>query len=94
MSSYDPDQYTEPQAGLEPQANEDEDKFAKWIMPDILAEIIFEELRSANIEPTFENAKIVYLDIIERPFYDAVISCIEWNPAFANAEAITNPAES
>lgn len=94
MSGHNPDQYTEPQAGLEPQKDKDEAAFAEWIMPDILAEIIFESMKRAGIPQTLENAKIIYLDILEDTFYGAVESCIDHNPAFANTEAITDPVES
>lgn len=64
------------------QRKRQEKEFTAWIIPSILAEIIFEELESAGHEPTLENAKLVYLDILENSFYEAVTHCLNYNPAF------------
>lgn len=62
---------------------EAEQEFAGWIKPDIISEIIFEELESAEIPATVENAKKVYLDILEDRFYEAIKACLEFSPEFA-----------
>lgn len=72
--SYNPDQYTEPQAGLATIKKEDMpttdqqsiiDQVADWIDRYVIAETIAEELIDQGHPITFENAKKVWLDVLE-----------------------------
>jgi len=63
MSHYNPDQYTEPQSGLTPDTVEQQ--LSDWIEPYVLADCIVKELVDQREEPTLENAKKVWLDVLE-----------------------------
>jgi hypothetical protein len=38
---------------------------AQWIETDVIAEAILDELQEQGVEPTLENAKMVWLDVLE-----------------------------
>jgi hypothetical protein len=38
---------------------------AQWIETDVIAEAILDELQQQGVEPTIENAKRVWLDVLE-----------------------------
>ena len=74
MSHYNPDQYTEPQAGLEPPVKEDDptpeqqaviDQVAGWIDTDVIAMVIAEELVDNDEQVTLLNCQKVWLDVLE-----------------------------
>ena len=49
---------------------------AKWIDTDVIAEEILEELADEGIEPSFENAKRVWYDVLEYELLGAIVSSI------------------
>ena len=51
-------------------------ELADWIDTDVIAEHILEELEEHDIEGTFENAKIVWLDVLENELCEAIRSAI------------------
>ena len=63
MSFYNPDQYTEPQSGLEPQSVEAE--LIDWIDLSVIAECVIEEMADQDVPLTLANAKKVWLDVLE-----------------------------
>lgn len=60
---YDPDQHTEPQAGLEPKSVEQE--IAEWIDPQVIASCILTEMADQDVPLTADLAKKVWYDILE-----------------------------
>jgi len=64
----------------------EEGRFADWIKPDIIAEIIFDELEDCSIDLTEENAKLVYLDVLENALYEAVRSAVKHIPELRRKE--------
>lgn len=61
--SYNPDQYTEPQAGLQPQSVES--NLIDWIDPSVIAECVLEEMADQDMPLTLDLAKKVWLDVLE-----------------------------
>ncbi len=61
--SYNPDQFTEPQQGLEPHSIKAD--LANWIDTDVIAEVIIEELINAGEKATFEKCKETWLGVLE-----------------------------
>lgn len=81
MSHFNPDQYTEPQQGLQPK--DAGEQFADWIDTSVLAQVVGEELVDQGINPTLENCKKAWLVFllnlhahieasIDRPGFDPV----------------------
>jgi len=38
---------------------------AQWIETDVIAQAILDELQEQGVEPTLENAKTIWLDVLE-----------------------------
>ena len=53
------------------------DKVAGWIDTDVIAEHILGELEDQGIPGTFENAKTVWLDLLETELCDAIGSSVK-----------------
>lgn len=60
---YDPDQYTEPQSGLDPQSVAED--LADWIDLGVIAECVLEEMADQDMPLTLDLAKRVWLDVLE-----------------------------
>ena len=52
-------------------------KLAGWIDTDVIAERILGELEDQGIPATFENAKTVWLDMLETELCDAISSSVK-----------------
>ena len=52
-------------------------ELADWIDADVIAEHIYDELADHGIEGTFENAKIIWLDMLEHELCDAIRASIK-----------------
>ena len=50
---------------------------AGWIETDVIAEHILEELEDQGAQPTLENAKAVWLDVLETELCYAIRSSIK-----------------
>jgi len=50
------------------------DELTGWIDTDVIAELIVDELEEQGVQPTLENAKTVWLDILEHGLHDAICS--------------------
>ena len=48
-----------------------------WIETDVIAEHILEELEEQGIQPTLENAKTVWLDVLENELCEAIKSSVK-----------------
>jgi hypothetical protein len=48
-----------------------------WIETDVIAEHILEELEEQGVQPTLENAKTVWLDVLENELCDAIRSSVK-----------------
>ena len=48
-----------------------------WIETDVIAEHILGELEEQGCEPTLENAKTVWLDVLETELCDAISSSVK-----------------
>lgn len=75
MSYHNPDQYSEPQTGLVPDSVETD--LADFIDTNVLAEVITGELRDAGVPVTLDNAKKVYLNILEELWREVGI-CVNY----------------
>ena len=53
------------------------DELAGWIDADVIAEHILGELEDQGIPATFENARTVWLDLLETELCDAISSSIK-----------------
>lgn len=60
---YNPDQYTEPQSGLEPKSVESE--LADYIDNSVPAQCILNEMADQDMPLTLDLAKRVWLDVLE-----------------------------
>ena len=67
------------------------EKMAKWIDPNVITDIIFDSLDEFDIKPTFENAKKLWLAVLNNLFdttdqiahnFDDYTE--EFNPEFEN----------
>jgi len=52
-------------------------ELADWIDADVIAEQIYDELADHDIEGTFENAKIIWLDVLQNGLCEAIRSSIK-----------------
>ena len=48
-----------------------------WIETDVIAEHILEELEEQGVQPTLENAKTVWLDVLENELCHAIQSSVK-----------------
>ena len=53
------------------------DEMAGWIDTDVIAEHILGELEDHATPATFENAKTVWLDVLETELCDAISSSVK-----------------
>jgi len=53
------------------------EQLAEWIDTDVIADAISEELEEQGIEPTLENAKTIWLDVLENELPDALRSSVK-----------------
>jgi len=53
------------------------EQLAEWIDTDVIANAIYEELEEQGVEPTFENAKTIWLDVLENELPDALRSSVK-----------------
>ena len=53
------------------------DEMAGWMDTDVIAENILGELEDQGIPATFENAKTVWLDVLETELCDAIRSSVK-----------------
>jgi len=53
------------------------DELADWIDSDVIAEHILGELEDQNVPATIENAKTVWLDVLETELCDAISSSVK-----------------
>jgi hypothetical protein len=53
------------------------DEMAGWIDTDVIAEQILGELEYQGIPATFENAKTVWLDVLETELGDAITDSVK-----------------
>jgi len=74
MSFYNPDQYGDPATGLDPDKariaqgkliSQLQDDLVAWIDPNVIAENILDEMEDQHIGLTLDNAKNVWLDVLE-----------------------------
>lgn len=88
MSHHNPDQYSEQSEGLEPRRLKDilftptqletaTRELANWIDKRALAEFILTELGHEGVPQTVENAKKVWLNIIEYDLHGLVVETID-----------------
>ena len=52
-------------------------ELAGWIESDVIAEHILEELVEQGVQPALENAKTVWLDVLENELCDAIQSSVK-----------------
>lgn len=52
------------------------EELADWIDANVIAEALLDELLENNIEPSVENGKKLWLDILEYQLPDAIQSAI------------------
>ena len=50
---------------------------AQWIETEVIADAILDELEKRGVEPTLENAKTVWLDVLGNELPDALKSSIK-----------------
>ena len=48
-----------------------------WIETDVIAEYILDELEEQGCQPTLENAKTVWLDVLETELCEAIRSSVK-----------------
>ena len=48
-----------------------------WIETDVIAEYILDELEEQGCQPTLENAKTVWLDVLETELCEAISSSVK-----------------
>ena len=51
-------------------------ELADWIEADVIAEHILEELQEQGVQPTLENAKTIWLDVLENELCEAIRSSV------------------
>ena len=52
-------------------------ELAGWIETDVIAEHILDELEEQGIQPTLENAKTIWLDVLENELCEAISSSVK-----------------
>ena len=50
---------------------------AGWIDADVIAEHILDELEEQGIQPTLDNAKTIWLDVLENELCEAIRSSVK-----------------
>ena len=50
---------------------------AGWIETAVIAEHILEELEEQGVQPTLENAKTIWLDVLENELCQAICSSVK-----------------
>jgi len=53
------------------------EQLAEWIDTDVIANAISEELEEQGVKPTLENAKTIWLDVLESELPDALRSSVK-----------------
>ncbi len=53
------------------------DELASWIEADVIAEHIADELEEQGVQPTLENAKTIWLDVLENGLCEAIRSSVK-----------------
>jgi len=48
------------------------DDLAGWIDTDVIAQLILDELEEQGVQPTLDNAKSIWLDVLENEISDAI----------------------
>ena len=52
-------------------------ELAGWIDTDVIAEHILDELKEQGVSPTLENAKTIWLDVLETELCEAIRSSVK-----------------
>ncbi len=52
-------------------------ELADWIEADVIAERILDELEEQGVSPTIENAKTIWLDVLENELCEALQSSVK-----------------
>ena len=52
-------------------------ELAGWIDADVIAERIFDELEEQSVQPTLDNAKTIWLDVLESELCEAIRSSVK-----------------
>jgi len=52
-------------------------ELASWIETDVIAEHILGELEDQGVRPTLENAKTIWLDVLENELCEALRSSVK-----------------
>ncbi len=52
-------------------------ELAEWIDSRVIAGVILEELEEQEAQPTFENGKTIWLDVLENELPDALCSSVK-----------------
>ena len=52
-------------------------ELASWIETDVIAEHILGELEDQGVRPTLENAKTIWLDVLENELCEALHSSVK-----------------
>jgi len=52
-------------------------ELAGWIDADVIAEHILDELEEQGIQPTLDNAKTIWLDVLESELCEAIRSSVK-----------------
>jgi len=52
-------------------------KLVGWIEADVIAEHILDELEEQGVKPTLENAKTIWLDVLENELCEAIQSSVK-----------------
>jgi len=52
-------------------------ELASWIETDLIAEAILDELECQEVEPTLENGKTIWLDVLESELSQAIHSSVK-----------------
>ena len=50
---------------------------AGWIETEVIAEHILDELEDQGVQPTLENAKTIWLDVLENELCEAIQSSVK-----------------
>jgi hypothetical protein len=53
------------------------DELAGWIEKDLIAEHILDELEEQGVQPTLQNAKTIWLDVLENELCEAIRSSVK-----------------
>jgi hypothetical protein len=53
------------------------EQLAEWIDTAVIADAISEELEEQGVKPTLENAKTIWLDVLENELPDALRSSVK-----------------